>query len=609
MSLKRLLIGKPLKSTALNEQKLTKTKALAILSSDALSSVAYGPEQILIVLLAIGVAAFWYSLPIALGVVVLLAALILSYRQVIHAYPHGGGAYVVSKENLGVHAGLVAGGALLIDYMLTVAVSVSAGADAITSAFPALQAHNLALSIVFVIIIMLVNLRGITESANVLAYPVYLFIAAIALLLVIGLYKVITGQVAHMETTVGTPVAGITLFLLLKAFASGSSALTGVEAISNAIPNFKHPAPVNATKTLLAMGAILASMFSGIVYLAYRYGIVPNDTNTVVSQLAEAILGHGVMYYIIQAMTALILVLAANTGFSAFPMLAVNLANDHYLPRMLKLRGDRLGYSNGILMLGVGAIVLLIVFQGKTTNLIPLYAVGVFIPFTLAQTGMLVKWLRERPTGWGVKLLTNFVGACISCTVALMFFMTKFTHVWPVLVFIPCLLWIFSKIHRHYMQVEEALKLQHDVDVKGGNVLIIPVAGMTSVVEHSLNYARALKPEQIIAVHISFEKDICKSFETAWHEWQPDIRVVTIYSPYRTIAHPLGRFIDRVQKVANKEMQLSIVIPQFLPAKRWQYMLHNQTGIFLRTYLLYRKNAAIITVPYHIGLKQKNTGI
>ncbi len=326
-SIKRFLIGRPLKSTELGEQKLNKTKALAILSSDALSSVAYGPEQILIALAGVGAIAYWYSIPIAVGVLVLLTALILSYRQIIFAYPHGGGAYVVSKENLGMNPGLIAGGSLLVDYILTVAVSVSAGTDAITSAFPSLHAHNVIIAVIFVILITILNLRGVTESASVLAYPVYLFVLALFILIGVGIYNILTGHVSPtLHAPIGTPVAGISLFLLLRAFASGSSALTGVEAISNAIPNFKDPAPNNAAKTLLAMGALLAVLFSGIVFLAYYYGVTPSKEVTVVSQIAEQTFGRNFMYYFIQGTTALILILAANTGYSAFPLLAVNLA-------------------------------------------------------------------------------------------------------------------------------------------------------------------------------------------------------------------------------------------------------------------------------------------
>jgi amino acid transporter len=339
-----------------------------------------GPEQILIVLITVSAAAFWYSILIAVGVLILLTALVLSYRQIIFAYPHGGGAYVVSKENLGVNPGLIAGGSLLVDYILTVAVSVSAGTDTLTSAFPSLHAHNVIIAIVFVVFITILNLRGVTESASVLAYPVYLFVAALFLLIGVGLYNMVTGEVSpDLHTPIGTPIAGISLFILLRAFASGSSALTGIEAISNAIPNFKAPAPHNAAKTLTAMGILLALLFSGIVYLAYYYGITPRADVTVVSQIAEETFGRNFMYFFIQGTTALILILAANTGYSAFPLLAVNLAQDKFIPRMFTVRGDRLGYSNGILILGLSSIVLIIAFKGHTEQLIPLYAVGVFM--------------------------------------------------------------------------------------------------------------------------------------------------------------------------------------------------------------------------------------
>lgn len=455
-ALKRLLIGRPLKSTELGEQKLSKTKALAILSSDALSSVAYGPEQILIVLVTLGAAALWYSLPIAVGILILLIALILSYRQIIYAYPRGGGAYMVSRENLGADFGLIAGGSLLVDYILTVAVSVSAGADAITSAFPILHAHKVAIAVAFVLLITLLNLRGITESASILAYPVYLFVFALIIMIGVGLFNISSGVVpAENHTSIRTPVAGISLFLLLKAFASGSSALTGVEAISNAIPNFRDPAPKNAAKTLVSMGLILAVLFSGITFLAYYYGITPSARETVVSQIASQTFGRNWMYYFIQGTTALILVFAANTGYSAFPLLAVNLARDKYLPRMLSNRGDRLVFSNGIVTLGVAAIILILIFKGNTEHLIPLYAVGVFIPFTLAQTGMMLKWLREKPANWVTKFIINTIGAFICFVVAMMFFITKLTQVWPVFIFLPIIIILFHQIRKHYEAVGE----------------------------------------------------------------------------------------------------------------------------------------------------------
>ncbi|OKP85833.1 amino acid permease [Paenibacillus sp. P3E] len=604
-SVKRFLIGRPLKSEQLGEQKLNKTKALAILSSDALSSVAYGPEQILLVLVTLSAAAFWYSIPIAAGVLVLLLALILSYRQIIFAYPHGGGAYVVSKENLGKYPGLVAGGSLLVDYILTVAVSVSAGTDAITSAFPSLHPYNVVIAIVFVLLITTLNLRGVTESASFLAYPVYLFVLALFILIGLGVFHILTGSVpSNLHTPLGTPIAGISLFLLLKAFSSGSSALTGVEAISNAIPNFKAPAPNNAAKTLVAMGSLLAVLFTGIVFLAYYYGITPQEDATVVSIIAEQVFGRNFMYYFVQGTTALILVLAANTGYSAFPLLAVNLAKDKFIPRMFTVRGDRLGYSNGILILGLLSILLIIAFEGRTEHLIPLYAVGVFIPFTLSQSGMMVKWIRQKPPGWLTKFIINTTGALISFIVTMMFFLTKFTQVWPVLVFLPLIILLFYRIHKHYEAVADQLRISTcEVEPLAieGNIIILPVAGITHVVENSLRYAKSLGAEQIIAVHVPFEREDDAVFEEKWKRFHPEVRLVTLYSPYRSIIHPLTKFIDTVQRKASEsKYQVTVIVPQFIPKKGWHNVLHNQSSLLLRAHLLYRRDVIITTVPYHL---------
>lgn len=604
-SVKRFLIGRPLKSDQLGEQKLNKTKALAILSSDALSSVAYGPEQILLVLITISAAAFWYSIPIAVGVLVLLLALILSYRQIIFAYPQGGGAYVVSKENLGKYPGLVAGGSLLVDYILTVAVSVSAGTDAITSAFPSLHPYNVIIAIIFVLMITTLNLRGVTESASFLAYPVYLFVLAMFIMIGLGLFNIVTGNVpAELHTSLGTPVAGVSLFLLLRAFSSGSSALTGVEAISNAIPNFRAPAPNNAAKTLAAMGILLALLFSGIVFLAYYYGIAPREEVTVVSDIAEQVFGRNFMYFFVQGTTALILVLAANTGYSAFPLLAVNLAKDKFIPRMFTVRGDRLGYSNGILSLGILSIILIIAFEGRTEHLIPLYAVGVFIPFTLSQTGMMVKWIRQKPEGWLPKLIINTTGALISFIVTLMFFLTKFPQIWPVLVFLPLIILFFYRIHKHYESVADQLRIttcgEPPLAIEG-NIIILPVAGITHVVENSLRYAKSLGAEQIIAVHIPFEREDDAIFEEKWKKFHPEVRLVTLYSPYRSIIHPLTKFIDTVQRKASESnYQVTVIVPQFIPKKGWHNILHNQSSLLIRAHLLYRRNVIITTVPYHL---------
>ncbi len=600
-SIKRLLIGRPLKSHELGEQKLSKLKALAILSSDALSSVAYGTEQILIVLASVSTLAFWYNIPIAAGVLFLLLALTLSYRQIIFSYPQGGGAYLVSKENLGVNPGLIAGGSLLVDYILTVAVSISSGTDAITSAFPALHPYSVEIAIFLVILITILNLRGLTESASVLAYPVYLFVFAIILLIIVGAYKVATGQISpNLHPHIGTPVAGISLFLLLRAFSSGCSALTGVEAISNAIPNFKDPAPKNAATTLAMMGGILAVLFSGITFLSYWYGIGPKADETVVSQIASHTFGRNYVYYFIQAVTAIILVLAANTGFSAFPQLAFNLARDKYMPRMFTMRGDRLGYSNGIIFLSVASILLIIGFKARTEHLIPLYAVGVFIPFTLSQTGMIIKWIKQRPSGWVLKLIINLVGALISFLVFAIIFVTKFHQVWFVVIFLPALVYLFHKINKHYRAVGEQLRCSHQVAEKiNGNVFIVPVSGITTVVERSINYAKSLTNE-VIAVYVAFDREDEKRMEQKWAELNNGVRLVTLHSSYRSIIYPLCKFLETVQtKVAEGGYMVTVLVPQFIPKKRWHTILHNQSALLIRARLLWSKDIVVATLPYH----------
>ena len=598
--LKRYLIGKPLKSTELSEQKLSNTKALAILSSDALSSVAYGPEQILIVLTTVGAVAYWYSVPIGIGVLILLLALILSYRQIIFSYPHGGGAYVVSKQNLGVIPGLVAGGSLLVDYILTVAVSVSAGTDAITSAFPALHAHTVFIAVILVICITILNLRGLTESASILAYPVYLFVVALVIIIIVGLYNVFTGhapQTAH--SAIGTVVPGISLFILLKAFSSGCSALTGVEAISNAIPNFKVPSDKNAAKTLLLMGSILAVLFSGVMFLAYWYGIVPNAEETVMSQLGSDIFGRNIIYFFIQGTTALILVLAANTGFSAFPLLAYNLASDKFMPRMYLLRGDRLGYSNGIITLGIASILLIIAFQGKTEALIPLYAVGVFVPFTLSQTGMVIKWIREKPAGWLPKLTANFVGAFISATVSIIFLTTKLNQVWSIFVFLPLIVILFLRIRKHYEAVGDQLRLNNDIPEKiSGNIMVVPVAGITKVVERTMQYAQGIADE-VYAVYISFDKESEEQMREKWEAWNPNVKLIVEHSEYREITRPLLKVIDEMEAKAHAQgFEITVLIPQFITRKNWHNVLHNQSSLLLRAYLLHKRSVIVTTVPY-----------
>lgn len=598
---KRYLIGRPMKSAQIEGEKLSKLKALAVLSSDALSSVAYGTEQILLVLMAAGFAAVWYSIPISIAVLGLLLVLILSYRQTIYAYPRGGGAYIVAKDNLGVSTGLLAGGSLLVDYILTVAVSSSAGTDAITSAFPSLHPYRVLISMVVILFLTILNLRGVTESASVLAVPVYLFVLSIFVLIVSGVIKYATGGVHADIPEIGHTVSNISLFLLLKAFSSGCSALTGVEAVSNAIPNFRKPEERNAALTLVMMGVILGAMFIGISLLAYWYGIAPQEKETVVSQIAATTFGRGVLYYAIQGVTALILFLAANTAYSAFPLLAYMLAKDKYMPHMFMARGDRLGFSNGINFLGTLSAVLVILFHGNTENLIPLYAVGVFIPFTLSQLGMMVRWIRLKPPGWPVKLAINTIGMLTTLIITLIFIVTKFSQVWMVFIFLPVVIMSFFKINRHYRCVAEDLRIDFKTEKPEtkGSTIVVPVAGVTRVVMHSLGYAKSLT-DNVVAVYVGFDEESIDKMERKWEEWNPGVRLIVLKSSYRSIIRPLIKFIDTVEWKTAETDHLTILIPQFIPKRWWQNILHNQTSLMLRAFLYNRKDVVVATVPYHL---------
>ncbi|TXW49763.1 APC family permease [Enterococcus faecalis] len=602
--LKRLFIGKPLKSAENDEHKLSRFAALALLSSDALSSIAYGTEQIVVVLVTLSAAAIWYSLPIAAFVIILLISLTLSYRQIIHAYPHGGGAYVVSSENLGRNAGLLAGGSLLVDYMLTVAVSVSAGAEAIISAIPALYGHQVAISIGIVILITLMNLRGLRESASFLMLPVYSFIAIITLLIVVGLFKIVTGaQPLNATALPGAVVPGISIALVLRAFSSGSSSLTGVEAISNAAPFFKKPRAKNAAGTLALMATILGFFFVGITFINYWYGIVPKEEVTVLSQIGKAVFGQNILYYLLQFATALILAVAANTGFSAFPVLAYNLAKDKFMPHMYMDRGDRLGYSNGILTLAAGSIVLLLIFQGSTERLIPLYSIGVFIPFALSQSGMVVKW-RKETKNWLPKSIANIVGAFISFAIIAILFIYRLGDIWPFFIIMPVLIYAFYRVNTHYKNVAEQLRLEdgaqlHEFD---GNTVIVLVGNVTKANVGALNYARSIG-DYVVAMHVSMDENVEKEKEIQeeFKKHFPDVRLSIVHSSYRSLQNPILRYVDLVSKNATKHnYSTTVLVPQFVPNKRWQNILHNQTSLRLRIRLAWRENIIVATYSYHL---------
>ncbi|WP_145320489.1 APC family permease [Paenibacillus xylanexedens] len=600
--MKRILIGKPMKSAELDGEKLGKWKALAILSSDALSSVAYGTEQILLVLVAAGFAALWYSIPISIAVLGLLVILIFSYRQTIFAYPTGGGAYIVAKDNLGTTSSLIAGGSLLVDYILTVAVSSSAGTDAITSAFPMLHDYSVVIALIMIVFLTIMNLRGVTESASVLAIPIYLFIFSIAVLIISGGIKFLAGGMEAAAPEFGTSLSHVSMFLLLKAFSSGCSALTGVEAVSNAIPNFKQPAEKNAAGTLLLMGCILGAMFIGITLLAFGYGVKPDPHATVISQIAEATFGRGWMYFIIQGVTALILFLAANTAYSAFPLLSFMMAKDKYMPHMFMVRGDRLGFSNGIIFLSVMSALLVVGFKGNTESLIPLYAVGVFIPFTLSQLGMMIRWIKVKPSGWQMKLLVNTVGMLTTLSITLIFIFTKFTQTWVIFIFLPLVVYVFMRIHRHYCNIADELRIDIQVDkpAQKGNTIVIPVAGITRVVMNTISYAQTMS-DHVVALYIGFDDEAIRKMEQKWEEWNPGVRLVVIKSRYRSIMGPLKKFIDTVEWKTAETDHITILIPQFITKHWWQNVLHNQTSFMIRAYLINYKDVIVTTVPYHLN--------
>lgn len=609
--LRNLFIGYPLKSAGDSDEEhlLSKSQALAMLSSDALSSIAYGPEQVILVLTTISAAAIWWSLPIGLLVLVLLASLTISYQQVIHAYPKGGGAYIVSNENLSPSMGLLAGGSLLIDYMLTVAVSVSSGADAITSAFPAFKNFNLEIAIALVLLLMLMNLRGLRESARSLMVPVYLFIISTMFLIVYGAFQIVTGQLPYHATAhVGAVVPGVSIILLLRAFTSGSASLTGVEAISNAVPFFKKPKENNAAGTLAIMSLILGIMFAGITFLNYWLGILPNAHVTVLAQIAKEIFGDSLvgnaLFYVFQLSTALILAVAANTGFSAFPMLSFNMAQNKYMPHLFMEKGARLGYSNGIITLAVGAIVLLFIFNGSTERLIPLYTIGVFIPFALSQTGMVVHWKRKISKGFLRHSLANILGAIICYVIILILLIFRLNEIWPFFPIIIALMILFYSIKNHYNNVAMQLRLTEDVTNVhyDGNTVLILVGNLTQASIRAINYAKSIG-QTVVAMHVSTletkQKDL--EIEKEFKTYFPEVTFVNIESNYRDIVKPTMLFVNKMNREAQKQNHtMTVIIPKFIPKHSWQNVLHNQMSLRLRARLRWYEDIIIATYSYHL---------
>lgn len=604
-SLRRLLIGRPLRTSQLVHQRLSKVKALAVFSSDALSSVAYATEEILLVLVTAGTAYLGWSLPITLAIIGLLIILTISYRQTIHSYPSGGGAYIVARENLGTAPGLVAGAALLIDYVLTVAVSISAGVAAITSAFPELLPHRVALALIVIAFITIANLRGVRESATIFAVPTYLFIFGILTLIATGIFRYITGTLPSATASLSPSSflpGGLSLFLLLRAFSSGCTALTGVEAISNGVPAFKEPEAKNASITLVWMATILATLFAGISFLAYVLKITPVHGQTVLSQIAGRVFGRNLFYYYIQASTAMILFLAANTSYADFPRLASLLARDGFLPRILAIRGDRLVFSNGIIALGTMASLLVVLFHGETHRLIPLYAVGVFLSFTLSQSGMVRHWVKLRHRGWRSHALINLTGAVATGIATVIIAALKFTHgAWMVILLIPTLVTVFRAIHRHYEESAAELAPTTTTYRRLKPIIIIPVATLNKVTVNAIEYAKSLS-DNIRAVHISIDPEATAKLKQEWDKWNFGVELLVIPSPYRAVLLPLIRYIERVHSKAGPDEQVTVLIPEFVTKRWWHYFLHNQTGLWIRTLLLLREDRDIVVtvVPYHL---------
>jgi len=671
-SLKRLLVGTPIRTARLAHERLTKKTALAIFASDALSSTAYATEQILLVLAAAYVAgqtdAFSRVVPISIAIAVLLVIVAISYRQTIHAYPSGGGAFIVAKENLGTLPGLVAGASLLVDYVLTVSVSVAAGVEAITSAmvgtrFAGLHNHRVWLCLFFIAFITVANLRGVREAGSLFAAPSYAFIFSFLCLIGYGLvrYYLNPGIVpapndADLKIAEGYHAQPLNLLLLLGAFANGCAALTGIEAISNGVQAFKQPESKNAATTLSWMAALLITMFLGASVLTRLFNIHPLEHETVISQIARIVFVGplGWFYYLVQATTAAILILAANTSFAGFPRLSSLLARDRFLPRQLANLGDRLVFSNGIVLLAVFSGALVWAFRGDTSRLIPLYAVGVFLSFTLSQAGMVVHWWREgnmlrgmreaaalstpvatatqsrsenelagklkarrlmteaprsmpegeqlqRKSHWKKYLVINGIGAISTFVVLMVFILTKFMHgAWIVVVLIPLLVLMFLRIHRHYFEVAQQLSTEGLEGLRPiRHEVIVPISGIHRGVIAALEYAKSIAPHHVTAVYVNLDEESTQKLREKWQQWGSGVNLVVVASPYRSLLRPLLNYIDRVKRSSPGDV-ITIVLPEFVPAKWWQNLLHNQNTLFLKGALLFKRGVVVTNVPYHL---------
>jgi amino acid transporter len=605
--IKRFFVGSPIPSHLAHHERLSRVTGLAVLSSDPLSSVAYATEEILRVLVVAGAAALSLTSPIAAIIAAILAIVVFSYRQTIHAYPGGGGAYIVSKDNIGETAALIAAAALLIDYVLTVSVSVAAGVAAITSAFPDWHVGRVPIAIGFVAILALGNLRGVRESGRLFALPTYFFIVSILALVAVGAWRSLAGvtvpllpPVDPVHATIG---GGLSVFLLLTAFSNGCTAMTGVEAVSNGVPAFKPPEAKNASATLILMAGLSITMFLGITLLAQQYRVVPSESETVVSQLARGVFnGRGIAYYAVQAATMLILVLAANTAYADFPRLSSIIARDRYLPRQFMNQGDRLAFSNGILVLTVFAIVLLVVFAGDTHALIPLYMIGVFISFTLSQAGMVMHWRRLRTPGWQASAVINATGGVVTGLVLVVVAVTKAHEgAWVIMLLIPVLVAFFRVTHTHYRAVAAQLTLADipEPDSPRHNTVLVPISGLQRAVVRALDYARTLSPD-VRAVYVDVDPTVTTQLQRDWCKWGRGTPLVVLPSPFRSLLEPLLEYVGEIDS-ARDDQYVTIVLPEFVPARWWHHLFHNQRALLIKGAFLFKPNIVVTSVPFHLA--------
>ncbi len=600
---KRFVVGKPIPAHLAHHERLSRVTGLAVLSSDALSSVAYATEEILRVLILTGAAALTLSAPIAIVIATILAIVVFSYRQTIHAYPTGGGAYIVAKDNLGELPALIAAASLLIDYILTVAVSIAAGVAAITSAFPQWHVNRVELTLGFVVVLMVGNLRGIRESGNIFAIPTYFFIVTTLGLIGVGIWRVVSGDVQPVVTPdpVRSEGASLTMFLVLRAFANGCTAMTGVEAVSNGVPAFRPPEAKNAAATMLMMAVLSIAMFLGITLLSQTYHILPSERETVVSQLARGVFGdRGAAYYAVQAATMLILVLAANTAYADFPRLASILARDRYVPRQFMNQGDRLAFSNGIVGLSALAGVLLVAFGGDTHSLIPLYMIGVFVSFTLSQAGMVLHWRREGGAGWRTSAAINGAGALVTGVVLIVVAITKAAEgAWIILLLIPLNVMLFRVTRRHYDIVASQLTLRGwQRRARRHNTVLVPISGIQRAVVGAVDYARTLSSD-VRAIYVNLDTSATEHLKREWEQWGDGVPLVVLQSPYRSLMEPLLDYIERVS-AEQPEGYVTIVLPEFVPARWWHHLFHNQRALLIKGALLFKPNTVVTSVPFHL---------